>query len=116
MRYAWIPAIVLGLVPAFASAGGSSFGISFGYSNGGSAFGISYAQGGHGHYGHGGYGYPYYGSYYDDSYAYYGDDDDYVVAAQPSGGDEAYCMQRFKSYDPASGTYLGYDGQRHPCP
>jgi len=24
--------------------------------------------------------------------------------------------ERFKSYDPASGTYLGYDGQRHPCP
>ena len=28
----------------------------------------------------------------------------------------AYCMNRFKSYDPASGTYLGYDGDRHPCP
>lgn len=28
----------------------------------------------------------------------------------------AYCMQRFKSYDPRSGTYLGYDGLRHPCP
>jgi hypothetical protein len=28
----------------------------------------------------------------------------------------AYCMQRFKSYDPGSGTYLGYDGYRHPCP
>jgi hypothetical protein len=28
----------------------------------------------------------------------------------------AYCMNRFKSYDPASGTYLGYDGNRHPCP
>ena len=34
-----------------------------------------------------------------------------------SGGDDvAYCKQRFRSYDPASGTYLGYDGQRHPCP
>jgi hypothetical protein len=28
----------------------------------------------------------------------------------------AYCAHRFKSYDPGSGTYLGYDGQRHPCP
>jgi hypothetical protein len=28
----------------------------------------------------------------------------------------AYCMQRFRSYDPRSGTYLGYDGLRHPCP
>ena len=27
-----------------------------------------------------------------------------------------YCMQRFRSYDPQSGTYLGNDGYRHPCP
>ena len=26
------------------------------------------------------------------------------------------CEERFKSYDPASGTYMGFDGQRHPCP
>ena len=51
--------------------------------------------------------------YYNDSYyyapaprAYYGAPDDSV----------AYCMQRFRSYDPASGTYVGYDGLRHPCP
>ncbi|MGB8185593.1 MAG: BA14K family protein [Pseudolabrys sp.] len=25
-------------------------------------------------------------------------------------------MQRFRSYDPNSGTYLGFDGLRHPCP
>ena len=61
--------------------------------------------------------YGYYGSspyYYDDEYY-----DDSVVAASPApAGDDsvAYCMQRYKSYDPASGTYLGYDGQRHPCP
>ena len=30
--------------------------------------------------------------------------------------DIAYCWRRFKSYDPRSGTYLGYDGYRHPCP
>jgi len=28
----------------------------------------------------------------------------------------AYCAQRFKSWDPATGTYLGCDGLRHPCP
>jgi hypothetical protein len=28
----------------------------------------------------------------------------------------AYCAQRYRSYDPASGTYTGYDGNRHPCP
>lgn len=27
-----------------------------------------------------------------------------------------YCAQRFRSYDPGSGTYLGYDGLRHSCP
>jgi hypothetical protein len=59
--------------------------------------------------------YGYYGSnyYYDDPYYY----DETVVAAAPVGDDAvAYCMRRYKSYDPASGTYLGYDGQRHPCP
>jgi hypothetical protein len=33
-----------------------------------------------------------------------------------SGNEVAYCRSRFKSYDAASGTYLGYDGERHPCP
>jgi hypothetical protein len=27
----------------------------------------------------------------------------------------ASCAQRFKSYDPRSGTYLGHDGRRHIC-
>lgn len=34
-------------------------------------------------------------------------------------GDEsevASCEARFRSYDPARGTFLGYDGLRHPCP
>lgn len=37
------------------------------------------------------------------------------VYAAPSSS-VSYCAQRFKSYDPRSGTYLGYDGLRHPCP
>ena len=37
----------------------------------------------------------------------------YVVPDQSA---VSYCAQRFRSYDPASGTYLGYDGLRHPCP
>lgn len=36
--------------------------------------------------------------------------------AAPAYRGNAYCAQRFRSYDPASGTYLGYDGRRHPCP
>lgn len=69
--------------------------------------------GGLGSYGY--YGGPdyYYGPDYDDSYYDTGPE----VAVVPGGGDAvAYCEQRFKSYDPASGTYLGYDGKRHPCP
>jgi hypothetical protein len=25
------------------------------------------------------------------------------------------CAQLYHSYDPASGTFLGYDGRRHAC-
>ena len=28
----------------------------------------------------------------------------------------SYCMQRYRSYDPNSQTYLGNDGLRRPCP
>jgi BA14K-like protein len=31
------------------------------------------------------------------------------------GPDISYCAQRYRSYDPASGTFMGYDGRRHPC-
>jgi len=35
----------------------------------------------------------------------------------PAGEDRtAYCQQRYRSYDPQTGTYLGSDGNRHPCP
>ena len=27
----------------------------------------------------------------------------------------AYCAARYRSFDPASGTYLGFDGLRHVC-
>lgn len=37
--------------------------------------------------------------------------------AGPRPGDAvAYCLQRYRSYDPRSGTFLGNDGYRHPCP
>jgi hypothetical protein len=55
----------------------------------------------------------YYGPYYYPGpyYSYPG------PAYGPGNGDAAaYCMQRFRSYDPSSGTYVGYDGLRHPCP
>jgi hypothetical protein len=27
----------------------------------------------------------------------------------------AYCSSKYKSFNPATGLYLGYDGQYHPC-
>jgi hypothetical protein len=49
-----------------------------------------------------------------------------AVAPVPFSGSDAYasmggnangssCAQRYRSYDAASGTFLGYDGHRHPC-
>ena len=38
-----------------------------------------------------------------------------VYRARGYGGHTAYCLRRFKSYNPRTGTYLGYDGHRHPC-
>jgi hypothetical protein len=62
-------------------------------------------------------------AYYDDPY-YYGVDPYYAgyydegatVVVPVGGGDPSYCAQRYRSWDPASGTYLGLDGLRHPCP
>jgi hypothetical protein len=50
------------------------------------------------------------------SYAYAPGGASGYSAGYAAGDSSAYCKQRFRSYDPASGTYLGYDGQRHPCP
>ena len=40
----------------------------------------------------------------------------YGYSPDQGGGDVGYCMRRFRSYDPRSGTYLGFDGLRHRCP
>jgi hypothetical protein len=53
---------------------------------------------------------PYYASPY-----YYAPRTYYAVPSR-SADEVAYCSRRFKSYDVSSGTYLGYDGERHPCP
>jgi hypothetical protein len=61
--------------------------------------------------------YGYYDGGYAPGYAYgpgYGPG--YVVSPGGDGGEVAYCQQRFRSYDARSGTYLGFDGLRHPCP
>jgi hypothetical protein len=41
-----------------------------------------------------------------------------IIASEAARRNQAieYCMQRYRSYDPYSMTYMGYDGRRHPCP
>ena len=93
----------------------------YGYGRGGYRYGYGhrgYWYGNRGYWPYWGWGvgalalaatWPYYDGYYDGGY--YGYDD---TGYDDSG--VAYCIQRFKSYDTASRTYLGYDGNRHPCP
>ena len=40
----------------------------------------------------------------------------YGYSPNQGGGNVGYCMRRFRSYDPRSGTYLGLNGLRHHCP
>jgi len=32
------------------------------------------------------------------------------------GGSVEWCMRRYRSYSPETGTYIGYDGIERPCP
>lgn len=66
---------------------------------------------------------PYYGSGYGYGGGYapaaFGTEADVEPSAEPisgTGDQAASCSQRYKSYDPRSRTFLGYDGRRHPCP
>jgi hypothetical protein len=66
---------------------------------------------------------PYYGGgFYDDYYPY---DDTYYVepgyvengyVENGYGGDVAYCIRRFRTYDLQSHTYVGKGGRRIACP
>ena len=109
--------------PHFGGGGGGGWrgGYGGGYRHGGGGFipgavagaiiGGAIASAPYGYYGAPGYYAP---GYYGDPYYY---DEGPAVVAAPGGDDAvAYCMQTYRSYDPRSGTYLGYDGYRHPCP
>jgi len=37
------------------------------------------------------------------------------VLARADGSMSRSCAARYRSFDPATGTYLGFDGNRHPC-
>lgn len=100
--------------------GGGHFG---GGHHGGGHFGGGHHGGGH-HFGghhHGGWsggvwiGPPigFYGDDFDDPY-----DDDYYdyVPYRRGRSAEARCEDRFRSYEPDTGLYTGYDGKKHLCP
>jgi BA14K-like protein len=65
------------------------------------------------YYGPGPYYYPYYPYYAPAPAGYYAPG---YYGPQPGQGAVAYCIHRFKSYNPRTGTYLGTDGYRHRCP
>jgi BA14K-like protein len=116
---------------AFGGGGGYAFrGGGYGYRHGGGAAAAGIAglaagaliggalaspgYAGPGYYGGGYYG----GGYYVPDAGYYAPSAGYYTPAPayPAGGAVAYCESRYRTYDPASGTYMGNDGLRHPCP
>jgi hypothetical protein len=56
---------------------------------------------------------PNYANNYVDNYAYRYRDN---YLGDTGGEAIGVCARRFRSYDPASQTYLGRDGRRHSCP
>jgi hypothetical protein len=57
------------------------------------------------------------GQYRAGQYYNYSPNWSFGAPAQPiAQNNSADCQARFRSFDPASGTYLGFDGARHSCP
>jgi hypothetical protein len=47
---------------------------------------------------------------------YYNAEPGAQFGAEARAGDMQRCETRFRSFDPATGTYTGFDGARHACP
>jgi hypothetical protein len=101
-----------GYGPGYAYGAGYAYGPSYGYGPG-----YAYSSGGPGYaYSDGGGGgapayYDYVpGSNYGPAAATTAVESTAVSDSTPS------CAERFKSYNPATGMYTGYDGMKHPCP
>jgi hypothetical protein len=99
----WGPGAIVGGIVGGALAAANPYGYDYGYD---SAYGPGYAYDSAP--GYSGYGYAAGNSGYG-----YAAPEGYGA---PQAGAMSYCMSRFRSFDPASGTYLGYDGARHSCP
>ena len=83
---------------------------------------IGYGYGPYGGYGYspqydGYYGRSEYGGYGYSSISYGGEPDGYSEIGYGGYGDVvSYCVARFQSYNPYTGTYVGWDGFEHTCP
>ncbi|MGE0008433.1 MAG: BA14K family protein [Parvibaculaceae bacterium] len=55
---------------------------------------------------------PFFSPYYYNDYPYYAPR--YYAPAR-SSRHVRWCLNRYRSYDPRSNTFLGYDGDRHRC-
>jgi hypothetical protein len=97
--WGWGPGLAAGAIIGGAIAASRPWG--YGYYDPGYAYDSGY-----------GYGSAY--GYVEPGYTYGYSEPGYTYGG--AGRDDAYCQQRYRSYDPSSGTYLGYDGVRHPCP
>jgi hypothetical protein len=51
-----------------------------------------------------------------DTYYDYADQGPTFAGGPTDQGAIAWCQARFHSFDPETGTYLGFDGVRHSCP
>ena len=104
----WAPAAVAGAIVGGAIAAAQPWNYGY-YDNYAYGPGYAYAPG----YAYGPAGYNDYAYAPGPAYA-----PGYAAGPAYNGGgdDDAYCSQRFRSYDPSSGTYMGYDGRRHSCP
>jgi hypothetical protein len=75
-----------------------------------------------GAYGYSGYPYagwsdPSYGAYaYQPGYSFGYAEPGYSYGYVGPSRDPLWCEQHYRSYDPVSGTFMGYDGLRHRCP
>ena len=62
---------------------------------------------------------PYYAEpgYYQGGGGYYqGGGGPYYQGGGGGGGGVEYCMRRYRTYNPNTGTFIGNDGRPHPCP
>ncbi len=119
--WGWAPGLAAGAIIGGAIAAsrpwyGYNYYNDYAYSPGYSYYSPGYSYGyspGYSYYSSPGYSYSTSPGY---SYSSPGSAYAYSPGYSTAGNSASYCQQRFRSYDPASGTYLGYDGRRHSCP